>query len=289
MVYIILFYFASLFALYIFLRKKTKRRIKSLEKLIDDLSKKDYRMPMVQDDFSLVEDKIYKIFLEIVEAREEIEKNSKKQVENLENIAHQIKTPMTSMFLDLETIEKNEKNYREIERLNFQLERLNSLADCLLKLSSLDANTKKMEKRDVFISEIIDYALDILEKNIEEKNIEIEDNTIDLKIKVDYYWVCEAVINILKNAINIENVSKVKLSTRKNPIYTELLIEDDGGGIKKEEYKKIFDRFYKSPDSNGFGIGLSMAKTILENNNGDLTVENGRKGAMFSLKFYNVT
>ena len=286
---IYLFYFVSLFALYYFLKKRQKKRIEELEELIDRLGEKNYSIPMVQDDFSILEDKIYKIFIELVEARESLEINSKKQIQNLEDIAHQIKTPITSMFFDLEMIDKDEDNKKETERLEIQLERLNSLADILLKLSSLDANVDKMEKNEVLISEIIEYALDILRKSIDEKNIIIIFDYEDSEIKVDYYWVSEALINIIKNALNREETTKIKISTNKNPIYTEIIIEDDGGGIKEENFKKIFERFYKSPDSKGFGIGLAMAKSIVEANNGDISVKNGKDGAIFKIKFYNVT
>ncbi|MDU5467673.1 MAG: HAMP domain-containing sensor histidine kinase [Peptoniphilus harei] len=287
MIYI--FYPVSLLILYYFLKKRQKKRIEELEELIDRLGEKNYSIPMTQDDFSILEDKIYKIFIELVEARESLEINSKKQIQNLEDIAHQIKTPITSMFFDLEMINKDEDNKKEIEGLELQLERLNSLADILLKLSSLDANVDKMEKNEVLISEIIDYVLDILRKSVDEKNIKIIFDYEDSEIKVDYYWVSEALINIIKNALNREETTKIKISTNKNPIYTEIIIEDDGGGIKDENFKKIFERFYKSPDSKGFGIGLAMAKSIIEANNGDISVKNGKEGAIFKLKFYNVT
>ena len=286
---IYLFYFVSLFALYYFLKTREKKRIKELENLIDRLGEKNYSIPMVQDDFSILEDKIYKIFIELVEARELVEKNSKKQTQNLEDIAHQIKTPITSMFFDLEMIDKDEDNKKEIEGLELQLERLNSLADILLKLSSLDANIDKMEKREVLISEILDYVLDILRKSIDEKKVKVICDYEDYEIKVDYYWISEALINIIKNALSLDRLTKIKISTNKNPIYTEIIIEDDGGGIKEENFKKIFERFYKSPDSKGFGIGLAMAKSIIEANNGDISVKNGKDGAIFKIKFYNVT
>lgn len=287
MIYI--FYPVSLLILYYFLKKRQKKRIEELEELIDRLGEKNYSIPMVQDEFSILEDKIYKIFIKLVEARESLEINSKKQIQNLEDIAHQIKTPITSMFFDLDMINKDEDNKKEIEGLELQLERLNSLADILLKLSSLDANVDKMEKNEVLISEIIDYVLDILRKSVDEKNIKIIFDYEDSEIKVDYYWVSEALINIIKNALNREETTKIKISTNKNPIYTEIIIEDDGGGIKEENFKKIFERFYKSPDSKGFGIGLAMAKSIIEANNGDISVKNGKDGAIFKIKFYNVT
>nr|WP_040542202.1 hypothetical protein [Peptoniphilus timonensis] len=121
---IYLFYFMSLFALYYFLKVREKKRITELENLIDRLEERNYSIPMVQDEFSILEDKIYKIFIELVETRESIEENSKKQIQNLEDIAHQIKTPITSMFFDLEMIDKNESNKKKLKVLSFNLKDL---------------------------------------------------------------------------------------------------------------------------------------------------------------------
>ena len=96
-------------------------------------------------------------------------------------------------------------------------------------------------------------------------------------------------INILKNADNRPYCDKISISSYKNPLYTSLIIEDNGGGIEKANIKKIFKRFYKTPDSNGFGIGLAMAKTIALKNNGEISVTNTDQGARFEMKFYNVT
>lgn len=104
-----------------------------------------------------------------------------------------------------------------------------------------------------------------------------------------FYWLAEALINIIKNADNIPICNEISISSYKNPLYTSLIIEDNGGGIEKENIKKIFKRFYKTPDSNGFGIGLAMAKTIVEKNNGEIFVTNTDQGARFEIKFYNVT
>ncbi|MDU0946114.1 MAG: ATP-binding protein, partial [Anaerococcus vaginalis] len=153
--------------------------------------------------------------------------------------------------------------------------------------SSLDANKDLMKKEEIRLEELVDYALDSL--NLK-KSIKIEKRT-DLKensIIGDFYWLAEALINIMKNADNRPTCDKIVVSSYKNPLYTSLIIEDNGGGIEKENMKKIFKRFYKTPDSNGFGIGLAMAKTIVEKNNGEISVSNIDAGARFEIKFYNV-
>lgn len=282
------FWIISLGILYYFLESRKKNRINELLDLIENMKNQDYKIPMKQDDFSILEDKIYKLFIEILEAKETSRKNSEKQIEYLEDIAHQIKTPITSMLFSIESLEMDFPDNDNIEILKRQLLRLNSLSDILLKLSSLDANKDLMKKEQIRLDELVDYALDSL--NLK-KSIKIEKRT-DLKensIIGDFYWLAEALINIIKNADNRPTCDKIVVSSYKNPLYTSLIIEDNGGGIEKENIKKIFKRFYKTPDSNGFGIGLAMAKTIVEKNNGEISVFNAKDGARFEIKFYNVT
>ena len=282
------FWIISLFLLYYFLEKRKKNRINDLIDLIENMKNQNYKIPMKQDDFSILEDKIYKLFIEIVEAKETTSKNSEKQIEYLEDIAHQIKTPITSMLFSIENLEMDFPDIEDIEILKRQLLRLNSLSDILLKLSSLDANKELMKNEDVRLDELIFYALDTL--NLKKSvRIIIDDSLKENIIFGDFYWLAEATINILKNADNRTSCDKITISSQKNPLFTSLIIEDNGGGIEKENMKKIFKRFYKTPDSNGFGIGLAMAKTIVEKNKGEISVSNIDGGARFEIKFYNVT
>ncbi|HEP6947599.1 sensor histidine kinase [Helcococcus kunzii] len=286
MIYV--FWIISLGLLYYFLEKRKKNRINELIDLIENMKNQEYKIPMKQDDFSILEDKIYKLFIEIVEAKETSSKNSEKQIEYLEDIAHQIKTPITSMLFSIENLEMDFPDKDDIEILKRQLLRLNSLSDILLKLSSLDANKDLMKKEEIRLEELVDYAIDSsgLKRSI---NIKIEKNLKENSICGDFYWIAEALINIMKNADNRPTCDEITISSYKNPLYTSLIIEDNGGGIEKENIKKIFKRFYKTPDSNGFGIGLAMAKTIVEKNKGEISVSNIDAGARFEIKFYNVT
>ena len=286
MIYVL--WIISLGLLYYFLESRKKNRINELIDLIEKMKNQEYKIPMKQDDFSILEDKIYKLFIEIVEAKETSSKNSEKQIEYLEDIAHQIKTPITSMLFSIENLEMDFPDKDDIEILKRQLLRLNSLSDILLKLSSLDANKDLMKKEEIRLEELVDYAIDSLglKRSI---NIKIEKNLKENSICGDFYWIAEALINIMKNADNRPTCDEITISSYKNPLYTSLIIEDNGGGIEKENIKKIFKRFYKTPDSNGFGIGLAMAKTIVEKNNGEISASNIDTGARFEIKFYNVT
>ena len=286
MIYVL--WIISLIFLYFFLEKRKKERIDELIGLIDKMKDSNYQFPMKQDDFSILEDKIYKLFIEIVEAKETTRKNSKRQIEYLEDIAHQIKTPITSMVFAVESLECDFSNNEDVILLKNQVTRLNSLSDILLKLSSLDANKDMMKEEKFSLDELVDYALDILDidKNIAIKKDESLRENI---ICGDFNWLAEALINIIKNAANRPTCDKINISSSKNPLYTSLVISDNGGGIDKQIIKKIFKRFYKSPDSKGFGIGLAMAKTIVEKNNGEISVTNTHDGASFEIKFYNIT
>lgn len=192
------------------------------------------------------------------------------------------------MVFSIENLEMDYPANEDIEILKRQTLRLNSLSDILLKLSSLDANKDLMKKEEIRLDELVAYALDSLTLK-ESTKLEISDDLKENIIYGDFYWLAEALINILKNADNRPNCQKITISSYKNPLYTSLLIEDDGGGIHEDDIKKIFKRFYKTPDSKGFGIGLAMAKTIVEKNNGEISVSNYDKGAKFEIKFYNVT
>lgn len=286
MVYV--FWIISLGVLYYFLEKRKKCRINELINLIENMKNQNYKIPMKQDDFSLLEDKIYKLFIEIVEAKETTTKNSEKQIEYLEDIAHQIKTPITSMIFSIENLEADFSDNENVEILKRQTLRLNSLSDILLKLSSLDANKDLLKNEEIQLDELILYALDTL--NLKKStSVTIDDSLKENLIIGDFYWIAEALINILKNADNRKACDKIIIYSYKNPLYTSLIIEDNGGGIDKDSIKKIFKRFYKTPDSTGFGIGLAMAKTIVEKNNGEISVSNTDSGARFEMKFYNVT
>lgn len=263
---------------------KIQKRIDGLSLMIEHLKQQNYQMNLKQDQFSKLEDDIYKLFLKLVEEREQSTKRYQNQSKNLEDIAHQIKTPLTAMLFQLENWDDNTEEI--LMGLEKQISRLNQLTDILLKLSSLEANINRMKSEPVYLEEMIEYALDILDGDIQKSGVKILKEPLEGTVLGDYYWISEALINILKNAIGFSSGKNIFIRSKVNPIYTLLEIEDEGGGVEPKAMKKIFERFYKSPNSKGFGIGLAMAKTIVEANHGEITVENTDKGALFSIKFY---
>ena len=209
-----IFWIISLLLLYYFLESRKKNRINELIDLIENMKNQNYKIPMKQDDFSILEDRIYKLFIEIVEAKETTTKNSEKQIEYLEDIAHQIKTPITSMLFSIENLEMDYPDNEDVEILKRQILRLNSLSDILLKLSSLDANKDLMKKEEIRLDELVDYALDTLDLK-RSTNVEIEKSLKERSISGDFYWMAEALINIMKNADNRPTCDKIMLSSYK--------------------------------------------------------------------------
>lgn len=250
--------------------------------LISRLERRDYTFPMKQDDLSVLEDAIYKSLLKTVEQNERSKRSAIEQGRNLEDIAHQIKTPITSILFELETMPPD----IPILHIKKQVVRLSELVHILLKLSSLEVNQENMKSDPILLPEIVEYALDILSGDIGKQKISIRNTVEDHIIKGDFYWLSEAYINILKNAIQISEGKSIYLYSNENPLYTDLIIEDEAGGIPKASMKHIFKRFYKTPDSKGFGIGLSISKVIVEKNNGILIAMNKDRGACFVMRFY---
>ena len=263
-------------------KHKNKKRINEILSLISRLEHRNYTFPMKQDDFSVLEDEIYKLFLKTVEQHELTKKFAIEQGRNLEDIAHQIKTPITSILFELETMPPDDS----ILHIRKQVVRLSELMHILLKLSSLEVHQENMKSEPVLLPEIVEYALDVLSGDMEKQKISIQNKVENHIINGDFYWLSEAYINILKNAIQISQEKNIYLYSKENPLYVDLSIEDEAGGIPKNDLKKIFKRFYKTPDSKGFGIGLAMSKLIVEKNNGILIAANKNQGACFTMRFY---
>lgn len=292
----ITFVFILLVVYLLYLRNENKK-IKQIDKYIMDILNnkdtfdiRDYN----EDVLSKLKNDIYKITVLLKEEKEKSLKEKKNLEVILSDISHQIKTPLTSMYvindllLDDNLDKKKKKEFLNKNRI--QLERIEWLVTSLLKISRLDSGTIKLQKQKVDVCDLIETVIEPLKIPIELKNqellLDIED---DLKINVDLEWTSEALINILKNAY--EHTPKggtIEVSARENPIYTEITILDNGEGIDSDSISHIFERFYKGDShKESIGIGLNMAKTIVEKENGVIEVDSKRgEFTSFTIKFY---
>ena len=251
---------------------------------------RDYK----EDSISYLKNEIYKMAV-ILKEKTNNEIKEKQQLEQfLSDISHQIKTPLTSMYVinDLLGNDKlSKKDKREfLQKNQKQLERIEWLVTTLLKISRLESGTAILKTDKVNIKELLEEIKNDLAIPLELKRQNLIIKGKDAIIKVDYNWTLESISNIIKNAHEhtLEN-GNIQVEIQDNPLYTEIKIKDDGVGINKEDLPHIFKRFYKGKTSSkeSIGIGLHMAKEITEKQNGIINVSSIiDEGTTFTIKFY---
>lgn len=262
---------------------KIKKEIKTINDYLDDILKGDYNLNIAdynEDELSILKNDIYKVTIKLKELSEYERHEQIFLMNTLEDISHQLKTPLTALMVTNDILKDNNLTKKEqTEFLNKQakeLEKMEWLITTLLKYSKLDSGSVKLKKENVKVNKLINSILDTLSIALELKNIEIELIDLDFTLICDNNWTKEAITNIIKNAIehlpNKEGYIIIK--GENNPIYSSITITDNGPGIKHEDIKNIFKRFYsKNTAKNSVGIGLNMAKLIIEKQNGKIEVE----------------
>jgi signal transduction histidine kinase len=250
-----------------------------------------------EGELSILKSEIYKVTL-ILSKQADMLKDEKVQLANaLSDISHQLKTPLTSMFMMTDLLSNNElKPEKRIEFtkiLEQQLERMEWLLNSLLKLSKIDAGAVEFKKEPILISDLIHQSVKplLIPIELKEQNLVVDLNPT-ASFTGDFNWTAEAIINIVKNCMeHTPGKGTITIYSDENPLYTEIRISDNGCGIDKENLPFIFKRFYKGKNAGeeSVGIGLAMAKSIITGQNGDISVSSQKnQGTQFSIKFYKV-
>lgn len=248
-------------------------------------------MQTQEDDFSHLQDEIYKTITMLYQTKETAITARKQFAENLENIAHQLKTPITAAFLSLQLMKKTAPgNY--VKQIEKQLKRLNRLEESLLTLSKIDAGTLSLNNTRVDIYTALNLATDNLIDLLRKENISVKiPDKGCVEFSGDLEWTMEALINLLKNCMEHSRPGgSIYCNYTENPLYAEILIWDEGTGFDPEDIPHLFERFYrgKRATGNGIGIGLALAKSIFELQNGTITARNLQSGgACFEIKVYS--
>ncbi|MBO5376190.1 MAG: HAMP domain-containing histidine kinase [Bacilli bacterium] len=299
---ILLVAFISLIYLFIKHNLKNDKEIDKIIKCIEDINHKNYELALdelSEDKLSILKQEIYKTTIMLKENAENSLKDKINLKNSLQDISHQLKTPLTSISVLLDNIIDDPKmdeetRQRFIKNIKREITNITFLVQSILKLSKFEANTITFIREDVSIKKIVNETIKNVSNLCDLKNVNIEVNDkCKNKIYCDYKWQVEALTNILKNAVEYSyNDNKIIIECADNNVYTQIKIKDFGKGMDKEDAENIFKRFYKGKDAgkDSIGIGLSLSKAIIEKDNGRVLVESVKdKGTTFIIKyFYNI-
>jgi signal transduction histidine kinase len=213
---------------------------------------------------------------------DELKKEKQFLVDLLSDISHQLKTPLSSVILynDIMVSKELPREQNETFLLNNQnqLQKMNWLIRNMLKLAKLDAKAIEIIKEEQSLNETLQDSIDALESKAFEAQVKIIfKEKEEMNFQHDRLWLEEALINIIKNAIeHTPKDGEIRLELMESPLYKRITIEDTGEGIMDVDLPNIFKRFYKaktSKKSESIGIGLALAKSIVEAHNGMIEVQ----------------
>lgn len=287
--------FAVLFLGYLKIQKK---QTMDIAKRIERINLGDYSLQIdrnSEDDLSLLDNQIYRTAVKFREQAENSRKDKENLQKSLSDISHQLKTPLTSIIVMVDNILDDDDMPLEIRReflsdIKHNTSTVSFLVQSLLTFSKLDAEAIRFKYADVDVKSIIDECIKNTAVMAEILGVRLETDCNDIILNCDRKWLCEAVTNIIKNCIEHSQNGNIKITADQNKLYTKISIKDNGSGITKEDLPHIFERFYKGKNSSddSVGIGLSLAKTIIEKQGGYISVSSElNKGSEFVIKFFN--
>ena len=278
-------------------KKREEDKIRLITNYLKEINNHNYNLDInnyYEDEFSYLKDEIYKTAISLNEQTINLENDKNNLKKSLEDISHQLKTPLTSITLMTDKILSGNMDKKETHDLLTNIHRkvvnTNFLVYSLLKLSLLDTNTIEFKKEKINLKKLLDGIKDNLGVISDLKNVGLDivcDSTIS--IMGDETWESEALTNIIKNGIEYSKEDgKVEIIVQDNELFTKITIKDYGLGMSDEDKKNIFKRFYKGSNSssNSFGIGLSLAKQIIEKDNGNVSVTSTLGvGTVFTIRY----
>lgn len=278
-------------------QKVHRREIEKVDQYLFTLLSNDIKVDLKDfqsGELAMLQNDLMKVTNRLKNSLESSTKDKQELAKTLADISHQLKTPLTSLVVINDALTYNEiddaQRKKFLKKQEETLSHIESLISVLLKTSQIESGMIELKKEKVNIEELIQNVSLQLEVMLIAKNIRLETNIEkDIFITGDPYWLSEALLNIIKNACeHSKQNDSIKIKAKNTPMYTELIIEDEGEGIDKKDLPHIFKRFYKSsPSKDSIGIGLNLTKSILDRTNATIRVES-KKGffTRFTIHFY---
>lgn len=280
---------------YIFTRNRYQSIAKISEQIDMVLHDTDYLFinESEEGELSILQSEVTKMTLRIREQNAALKKEKENLADSLADIAHQLRTPLTSINLILSLLENDpgEKERKELLRETEELLlRMEWLITSLLKLSRLDAGIVVFQMSRVDVGTLLHTALRPLLIPMELHEIDLQVSAPEgVMIQGDMDWLSEAFQNVLKNCMeSAGDKGKIEIVCKDTVLFTEIRIHDSGAGFKENELSRLFERFYRGKNSRaaGYGIGLALCKTIITRQGGTINAENHPQGgAVFIIRF----
>lgn len=286
--------------------RRRKNAIVQLQDYMDKISRGNYELEIndnSEDELSSLKNSLYKIMVYMKEQADSARIKKVMLAQSVSDISHQLKTPLTSTQVLLDNLNDNpDMDYSTRKKFIYEaLNQVNGMSwmiVSMLKLSRIDAGVVEFNNENISINKIIEDAVGNLEVIAEIKNVNIEKNIdnrnedelnkSDIYIKGDYNWNREALQNIIKNAIEHSNdKGTVKINITDNDVYTAVYIANRGEKLSDKQQKQIFERYYSEAkyEDNSMGIGLPLAKAVIEKQGGYISVESDDEETVFIVKY----
>ncbi len=287
-------------SLFLIFNGKKDKEIKQITEYIEQINRGNYILKIEEnseDELSILKNEIYKTTVMLREVAQNSKQDKIELKKSLSDISHQIKTPLTSILIILDNLIEDpdmDINVRDdfIRDIKRNVVNINFLVQAILKLSKFDSNTVHFIKKEYSLKSIIYETIKNVSSLCDLRNITIEvDSKCDPKIECDSKWQIEALTNILKNCIehSFDN-QKIIINLEDNNVYAKIEIKDFGDGISEKDIVHVFERFYRGENSSSdsIGIGLALAKTIIEEDNGSVSVESAKSETKFTIKYFKL-
>ena len=241
-----------------------------------------------EKELSKIKSKLIKFLYasQVKEAKINTEKSKTKDL--IADISHQTKTPITNLSLYISLLEDDPKD-EYLEIIKYELNKLEFLIQNLVKSSRLESDIISLQKHQANLKDIVDDVLREFKVILDEKNISINLKDEDLLFAVDERWLKEAIHNLVDNAIKYSpNGSTINISVYKSYLNYNLDIENECKDLSEETLPKIFERFYRGKNSvskDGLGLGLYIAREIIEKHGGNIRASLDENRIKFSVDF----